>query len=96
MQTRNLPSCSHNRVFDEGRHAAERGTRAVMWITIAMMVVEIISGWWFNAMALLADDWQMSSHTVAIGLNAFAHPAPDCRITYFISVSPALDTRNFA
>ena len=27
MQTRNQPSYSHNRVFDEGRHAAERGTR---------------------------------------------------------------------
>jgi hypothetical protein len=25
MQTRNLSSCSHNRVFDEGRHPAERG-----------------------------------------------------------------------
>lgn len=87
MQTRNLPPYSHDRVFDEGRHAAERGTRAVMWITIAMMIVEIISGWWFNSMALLADGWHMSSHALAIGLSAFAyaaarHYAQDSRFTF--------------
>lgn len=87
MQTRNQPSYSHNRVFDEDRHAAERGTRAVMWITIAMMVVEIISGWWFNSMALLADGWHMSSHAVAIGLSSFAYAAArryaqDSRFTF--------------
>lgn len=87
MQTRNPPPYSHNRVFDEGRHAAERGTRAVMWITIAMMVLEIISGWWFNSMALLADGWHMSSHAVAIGLSSFAyaaarHYAQDSRFTF--------------
>ena len=87
MQTRNPPPYSHNRVFDEDRHAAERGTRAVMWITIAMMVLEIISGWWFNSMALLADGWHMSSHAVAIGLSSFAyaaarHYAQDSRFTF--------------
>lgn len=87
MQTRNQPYYSHNRVFDEDRHAAERGTRAVMWITIAMMVVEIISGWWFNSMALLADGWHMSSHAVAIGLSSFAYAAArryaqDSRFTF--------------
>ncbi len=54
--------------FNEGNPAAERGTRAVMWITAAMMVVEIFAGWWFNSMALLADGWHMSSHAFAIGL----------------------------
>jgi cation diffusion facilitator family transporter len=46
-----------------------------MWITAAMMVVEIFAGWWFNSMALLADGWHMSSHAVAIGLSAFAYAA---------------------
>lgn len=46
-----------------------------MWITAAMMVVEIWAGWWFNSMALLADGWHMSSHAVAIGLSAFAYAA---------------------
>jgi cation diffusion facilitator family transporter len=46
-----------------------------MWITAAMMVVEILAGWWFNSMALLADGWHMSSHAFAIGLSAFAYAA---------------------
>jgi cation diffusion facilitator family transporter len=66
---------THHHVFDAGNPAAERGTRAVMWITAAMMVVEIVAGWWFNSMALLADGWHMSSHALAIGLSAFAYGA---------------------
>jgi cation diffusion facilitator family transporter len=66
---------THQHVFNQGNPNAERGTRAVMWITAAMMVVEILAGWWFNSMALLADGWHMSSHAVAIGLSAFAYAA---------------------
>ncbi len=73
--THDLSHWTHEHVFDEGNYAAERGTRAVMWITAAMMVVEIVAGWWFNSMALLADGWHMSSHAVAIGLSAFAYAA---------------------
>ena len=75
MHTHDLSPWIHDHVFDEGSHAAERGTRAVMWITAAMMIVEIIGGWWLNSMALLADGWHMSSHAVAIGLSAFAYAA---------------------
>ena len=75
MHTENLSVWMHDHVFDTDSHAAERGTRAVMWITATMMVVEIIAGWWFNSMALLADGWHMSSHAVAIGLSAFAYAA---------------------
>lgn len=71
----NLSEWSHDHIFDEGNRAAERGARLVMWITAAMMVIEIIAGWWFNSMALLADGWHMSSHTVAIGVSAFAYAA---------------------
>jgi cation diffusion facilitator family transporter len=62
-------------VFDESNPLAERNTRWVMWITIAMMAVEIAAGSWFNSMALLADGWHMSSHALAIGLSAFAYGA---------------------
>jgi len=75
MHTQDLSEWSHDHVFDEGSQAAERGTRAVMWITAVMMVIEIFAGWWFNSMALLADGWHMSSHAVAIGLSAFAYAA---------------------
>lgn len=75
IHTQNLSRWTHQHVFNEGNPAAERGTRAVMWITAAMMVVEIVAGWWFNSMALLADGWHMSSHAFAIGLSAFAYAA---------------------
>lgn len=66
---------AHQHQYGTGNAAAERGTRVVMWITIATMLVEIIAGWWFNSMAVLADGWHMSSHALAIGLSAFAYGA---------------------
>src|SRR5512140_2514399 len=75
MHTTDLSSWTHEHVFDKGNVAGERGTRAVVWITAAMMVVEIVAGWWFNSMALLADGLHMASHAMAIGLSAFAYAA---------------------
>jgi cation diffusion facilitator family transporter len=75
MHTTHLSDWTHDHVFDEGSHAAERGTLVVMWITAITMVMEITAGWWFNSMALLADGWHMSSHALAIGLTAFAYAA---------------------
>jgi cation diffusion facilitator family transporter len=75
MRTENLSAWTHDHVFDAGSAAAERSTRIVMWITAVTMVVEIVAGWWFNSMALLADGLHMSSHTVAIGVSAAAYAA---------------------
>ncbi len=75
MHTENLAAWHHDHVFDQGNPVAERSTRLVMWITAVTMVVEIVAGWWFNSMALLADGWHMSSHALAIGLSAFAYAA---------------------
>ena len=63
----------HSHAFDEGNPLAERNTSRAMWLTIAMMVVEIGGGWLYNSMALLADGWHMSSHALALGLSAFAY-----------------------
>ncbi len=46
-----------------------------MWITAAMMLIEITAGWWFNSMALHSDGWHMNPHAVAIGLSSFAYSA---------------------
>ncbi|WP_265944814.1 CDF family Co(II)/Ni(II) efflux transporter DmeF [Dechloromonas sp. A34] len=70
-----LSRWTHAHRFAAGNAAAERGTRLVMWITIATMLLEIVAGWWFNSMAVLADGWHMSSHALAIGLSAFAYGA---------------------
>ncbi len=75
MHTEDLSHWIHEHIFHTRQEAAERSTRVVMWITAAMMVVEIAAGWWFNSMALLADGWHMSSHAFAIGLSAMAYAA---------------------
>jgi cation diffusion facilitator family transporter len=60
-------------VFDLHNPVAERRTRQVMWLTAAMMVVEIVAGTLFGSMALLADGWHMSSHALALGVSAGAY-----------------------
>lgn len=75
MHTTDLSAWTHEHVFDKGNRAAERGTRAVVWITAAMMLVELVAGWWLNSMALLADGLHMASHAIAIGLSAVAYAA---------------------
>jgi cation diffusion facilitator family transporter len=64
---------SHSHRFDDGNPLAERNTRRALWLTAAMMGVEIVGGWWFNSMAVLADGWHMSSHALALGLAVFAY-----------------------
>jgi len=64
---------SHSHVFDLHNPVAERRTRQVMWLTAAMMVIEIAAGTIFGSMALLADGWHMSSHALALGVSAGAY-----------------------
>jgi cation diffusion facilitator family transporter len=74
LETRNLQSePSHDHTFDLQNPIAERRTRQVMWLTAAMMVVEIAAGTIFGSMALLADGWHMSSHALALGVSAGAY-----------------------
>jgi cation diffusion facilitator family transporter len=63
----------HSHQFDEGNPLAEKSTLRVAVLTAVMMVVEIAGGWYYNSMALLADGWHMSSHTIALGLSLFAY-----------------------
>jgi cation diffusion facilitator family transporter len=70
---KNSDDNSHSHVFDFSNPIAERRTRQVMWLTVAMMVVEIAAGTVFNSMALLADGWHMSSHALALGVSAAAY-----------------------
>jgi cation diffusion facilitator family transporter len=63
----------HSHRFDEGNPLAEKSTLRVALLTSVMMVIEIAGGWYYNSMALLADGWHMSSHTVALGLSVLAY-----------------------
>lgn len=51
----------------------EQRTRWVVYLTAVTMVVEIISGYTTNSMALLADGWHMASHVFALGLSWAAY-----------------------
>lgn len=63
----------HSQVCNEGNPLAERNTRWAILLTAVTMVAEIIGGWIYNSMALLADGWHMSSHALALGLAALAY-----------------------
>jgi len=65
----------HSQVVNEGNPLAERNTRWAVILTAVTMVAEIVGGWMYNSMALLADGWHMSSHAVALGVAAFAYGA---------------------
>jgi len=75
MNDDDLSDWTHDHAFDSNSEVAERSTRLVMWITVVTMFVEILAGWAFNSMSLLADGWHMSSHALAIGLSAMAYAA---------------------
>jgi cation diffusion facilitator family transporter len=62
---------SHDFVHDFSR--AERRTRVVIGITVAMMVLEITAGILSHSMALLADGWHMSTHAIAFIMAAIAY-----------------------
>jgi len=67
------PTPVHVHIFDTHNPLAERRTRQVMWLTAAMMVLEIVAGTLLGSMALLADGWHMSSHALALGVSAGAY-----------------------
>ncbi|NUF22479.1 CDF family Co(II)/Ni(II) efflux transporter DmeF [Acinetobacter oleivorans] len=65
----------HQHQFDEGNPLAQKRILIATILTASMMVLEILGGWFFNSMALLADGWHMSSHMLALGLAYFAYRA---------------------
>lgn len=78
----------HSHVFlGQGHVQAERRTKAVICLCGAMMVVEIVGGWLFGSIALVADGLHMSTHAGAMLLAALAYGyarkhADDPRFTF--------------
>jgi len=81
-----LPSHSH--VFlGQGHEKSERKTWAVIWLCGAMMLAEIVGGFLFGSIALVADGLHMSTHAGALLLAAVAYTyarqhANDPRFTF--------------
>ncbi len=78
----------HSHVFlGEGHEKSERRTWAVIWLCGAMMALEIVGGWLFGSIALIADGLHMSTHAGALLLAALAYTfarryANDPRFTF--------------
>ena len=65
---------AHAHVFLGAAHAeSERNVWAVIALTGAMMVVEIVGGAMFGSIALIADGFHMSTHAGALLLAALAY-----------------------
>lgn len=52
---------------------AERRARAVLFITLATMIAELVTGYITGSMALTADGWHMGSHAAALAITTFAY-----------------------
>ena len=74
MQSPKAESGTHDHVFLGADHARnERRTWAVIALTAAMMVGEIVAGIAFGSMALLADGIHMATHAGALTIAALAY-----------------------
>lgn len=73
MNSQRLPKTCHHPIPTQTNPLAEKNTLRALILTAVMMLIEIIGGWYYNSMALLADGWHMSSHVVALGLALFTY-----------------------
>lgn len=74
MHTESIEHWRHDHTFaQDRRRPGEFRTLIVIAITAVMMVVELFAGVMYGSMALLADGLHMASHTVALGITAFAY-----------------------
>jgi cation diffusion facilitator family transporter len=74
VANRDTAPAHHSHVFLGQQHErSERKTWAVIWLCAAMMVAEIIGGWLYGSIALIADGMHMSTHAGALLLAALAY-----------------------
>jgi cation diffusion facilitator family transporter len=74
MHTETLERWQHEHVFLGAQHARnERKTWAVIALTTAMMIAEIVGGALFGSLALVADGLHMSTHAGALLIAALAY-----------------------
>lgn len=74
MHKNNIQIWQHDHSFGQDRkREGERRTVIVIAITGTMMVIEIVTGFVFGSMALLADGLHMASHATALAINLYAY-----------------------
>src|SRR5689334_19217122 len=87
MHTTNISAWQHDHNFSGDTSSAEKRTRRVVVLTGGMMLIEIVAGYFFHSMALVADGWHMGTHVAAFVLAAVAYSygrrhAKDPRFTF--------------
>src|SRR6476620_8803750 len=88
MHSQSMDEFRHSHVFLGDAHERnERKTWAVIIICAAMMFAEIVGGWWFGSVALIADGLHMSTHAGALLIAALAYTysrryVNDARLTF--------------
>ena len=88
MDESDAVSAFHDHVFlGDSHETSEKKTWAVIWLCTAMMIAEIVGGWLFGSVALVADGVHMSTHAGALLLAASAYTfarrhASDPRFTW--------------
>src|SRR5215813_577087 len=74
MHSHSIDQFRHSHVFLGDTHERnERKTWAVIAVCAAMMFAEIIGGWWFGSVALIADGLHMSTPAGALLIAALAY-----------------------
>jgi cation diffusion facilitator family transporter len=74
MHSHSIEDFRHSHVFlGEAHERNERKTWAVIAICAAMMVTEIVGGYFFGSVALVADGLHMSTHAGALLIAALAY-----------------------
>jgi cation diffusion facilitator family transporter len=73
MHFYNLSKWQHEHDFTRIDPTNEPKTFRVVFLTAAMMSMEIAAGMVFGSMALLADGWHMGTHAAALGITRFAY-----------------------
>jgi cation diffusion facilitator family transporter len=73
MHIYSLSKWQHSHEFNVHDPMNEKRTINVIILTTGMMIFEILGGWIFGSMALLADGWHMGTHAAALGITLFAY-----------------------
>ncbi|MBU4000866.1 MAG: CDF family Co(II)/Ni(II) efflux transporter DmeF [Proteobacteria bacterium] len=73
MHINTLDKWQHPHKFHRVSRHGEQNTRRVVFLTAVMMTIEIVAGYAFGSMALLADGWHMGTHAMALGITLFAY-----------------------
>ncbi len=74
VHTEHLGEGTHDHVFNQDQErAGEKRTLLIVVLTAVMMVIEVVAGWFYGSMALLADGLHMASHATALGIAVLAY-----------------------